>query len=503
LTNCINAIASRVEPLAQGNGGNINIRAGELSLNNFGTLSTSTFSRGNAGNIAIQVDDAITLSCTSSITNIIGSGGIGKGGNINVQARSLTLTDGSSIQANLSGGIGNGGTIRINTSDFVKIFGLNSQGFSSGLTSDSQRGANGSAGDIFINTRAFHLTDGGLVRARTFNSGKAGNIIVNANTFEAINSGQIIVRTSGGGTAGDIRLNVSDRILISNRDSNFPNIPGLESGLFASTTEGSTGDGGSIFINPKIAPGTVVIEDGGIVTVSSQGTGIGGQIQIKADNLTLNEGNINAETASTQGGNIALNVQDLLSLRNEAQISTTAGTDLAGGNGGNIDINARTIFAVPQENSDITANAFTGAGGRVTIDTQNIFGIDFRDRLTPLSDITASSERGAAGEVIINTSGVEPTRGLEKLTEERVNVEVAQGCQVGTAQGGRVSFYNVGRGGLPPSPDDLFDSPIQGEWLSLESEEDTGAKPQTQRNVFKTQPNNSILTFSCSARAER
>src|SRR3712207_8808007 len=41
----------------------------------------------------------------------------------------------------------------------------------------------------------------------------------------------------------------------------------------------------------------------------------------------------------------------------------------AGGDGGNININADFVVAVPKEDSDITANAFNGRGGNINITT--------------------------------------------------------------------------------------------------------------------------------------
>jgi large exoprotein involved in heme utilization and adhesion len=75
-------------------------------------------------------------------------------------------------------------------------------------------------------------------------------------------------------------------------------------------------------------------------------------------------------------------VQDLLQLRRNSQISTNAGKAQAIGDGGNITINAPNGFIVakPQENSDITANAFTGSGGKVQINATGIFGIAPRSR---------------------------------------------------------------------------------------------------------------------------
>jgi filamentous hemagglutinin family protein len=525
----------------QGNSGKIDLQASSISLSDRAILQAINSQQGSAGDILLKASNRVSLNNSFLISNLgLGDGTdtTGNVGTIEIEAGEISLTNGAQLQAAVLSGAQarQTGQISIKANDSISLAGR-----TTGIITSVEPEAVGNSSNIFIWARSFSLTDGAFIFAETSGQGSAGNIQVNvrdnvnisgtitgtadgitriapsiisssvfstrrgkggtvninADSLSLDNLAVISTSTFGRGNAGNILIRVDDLIRLTNVSS-------VESRV----ARGGIGTGGDINIQPRSLNSAnrmkVILENGSRISVSNLGTGVGGQIGIEANNLTLNrESSIAAITSSNQGGNIDLNIQDLLSLRNGSQISATAGLAQAGGDGGNIDINARTIFAVPQENSDITANAFRGDGGRVTINTESIFGIDFRDRLTPLSDITASSERGVAGEVIINTSGVEPTRGLESLTEERVNVEVAQGCQVGTAQGGRVSFYNVGRAGLPPSPEDLIDSPIQGEWLSLESEEDTSIKPETQRNVFKTQANNSILTFSCSARVER
>ncbi|NER47892.1 MAG: S-layer family protein, partial [Symploca sp. SIO1A3] len=152
------------------------------------------------------------------------------------------------------------------------------------------------------------------------------------------------------------------------------------------------------------------------------------------------------------GGNINLWVGGLLLLHNNSQIATTAGIAGAGGDGGDIIINADFVVAVPGEDSDISANAFNGRGGNITITTQGIFGLQFRDRLTPLSDITASSEFGLDGEFQLNLlSPVDVTQGLSELPADTVTSELNQSCQAGGSQSAG-SFINTGRGGLPPDP---------------------------------------------------
>jgi large exoprotein involved in heme utilization and adhesion len=113
---------------------------------------------------------------------------------------------------------------------------------------------------------------------------------------------------------------------------------------------------------------------------------------------------------------MTLAVGDLLLMRNGSLISTEAGTALSGGNGGNIRINVDFVVAVPKEDSDIIANAYEGKGGNINITTQGIFGLEFREKLTPLSDITASSELGVDGEFQLDLlTNVDPSRGLAEL----------------------------------------------------------------------------------------
>jgi hypothetical protein len=147
-------------------------------------------------------------------------------------------------------------------------------------------------------------------------------------------------------------------------------------------------------------------------------------------------------------------------LRNGSKISTTAGTDQAGGDGGNINIDASFLVAVPRENSDITANAFFGNGGKIDINAQGILGIQFRQQQTPLSDITASSEFGVAGTVNINASQMETYQDIAELPEQIVAFFFSVACGKGSA----VEFFNIGRGGSLPTPYE----PLEAETLIVD-----------------------------------
>jgi large exoprotein involved in heme utilization and adhesion len=221
--------------------------------------------------------------------------------------------------------------------------------------------------------------------------------------------------------------------------------------LTASTS--GQGDAGNIIVRAD----TVEVTTGAQVNVSSVGIGDAGNLEVTSRDLLLdNRGVLRATTSSGEGGNITLRSQDLILMRRGSEISTTAGLAGAGGNGGNISIDTDFIVAVPEENSDISGNAFTGNGGNIQITAQGIFGIQFREQRTPESDITASSEFGVDGVVELNTPDVDPSRGLVNLPAELVDVTglIAQGCLGGGgAVGQSVSeFMITGRGGLPPKP---------------------------------------------------
>ncbi|MDF5714494.1 MAG: hypothetical protein PUP93_11530 [Rhizonema sp. NSF051] len=191
------------------------------------------------------------------------------------------------------------------------------------------------------------------------------------------------------------------------------------------------------------------------------GEGTAGNLTVNSRRVTLKDrGEITAATNAVDGGNITLNT-NLLLLRNGGNISATAGQTQGAGNGGNITINARVIAAVPQENSDISANAFQGRGGSVTINSDGLFGIVAAIRSTPLSDITASSELGINGTVQITTPEVDESLGLVTLPTITENTPrlVSSSCAAFADQGGS-KFTVTGRSGLPPSPDEFLTSDV-------------------------------------------
>jgi large exoprotein involved in heme utilization and adhesion len=300
----------------------------------------------------------------------------------------------------------------------------------------------GRAGNLAIAADRITLTDGALLKALTTGTGNAGDLTLSVRQLHVLNGSAISTATLGAGKGGGTTIHNAELIEVAGTSPNgeFP----------SSIRADSLGTGNSGRLD--ITADRVSTRQGGGISVSGAGTGNAGNIAINARSLFLDRGFITATSASGEGGNMTLRIADSLLLRQGSTISTTAGQARTGGNGGNINIQAGFIVAVPRENSDISANAFQGRGGNVTIDTKGLFGLQYRNHPTPLSDITASSEFGLNGNIDVNVQDPDPTRGLVELPIALVDpaAKIVARCSALTNQSN--SFVVTGRAGLPQDP---------------------------------------------------
>ncbi len=488
-----------------GPGGDVTITAPSLTIRNGGSVQSLTGGGGNAGRVTIAVVDSVVLDgitaagAISSLVSTVNPGATGNGNNLTVIARSLSLTNGAQVgTATFSNG--QSGNVVLQLSDRISLSGESATGRPSIVSAQSQ-GA-GAAGTVTVQTRQLSFLQGGQVSSTAFSTGAGGKITISALESAAFNGtsgdggrsglvtssvgtmanagsggtidittprlllssgAQFAASTSGSGQAGNITINARDLL----------SLDGNTTEIAASTTAGSSGQGGSIFIDPV----QVLLTNGARISVNSLGSGNGGSITLQGGNLSLDRSFITAETASGEGGNITLRVGNLFLLRNGSLVSATAGGT---GNGGNLNINSRFIVAPTAENSDITANAFQGRGGNILITTDGIFGLEFRPRLTPLNDITASSEFGLQGVVTIITPNVDPSKGVVSLPGNLVDAsqQIAQGCRPPGEAG---QFVATGRGGLPAMPGET----IAGEalWEDVRNSSTTAQTRGTPRDV--------------------
>jgi filamentous hemagglutinin family protein len=427
----------------RGNAGNLRIDTGNLIVSDGARVSSATFDEGAGGSLTVNASDSVRLIGTSAdgreVSGLFaGSENRGNAGNLRIDTENLIISGGAQVSSSTRGQ-GASGSLTVNASDSVRLIGTSADGrFASGFFASSEN--LGNAGNLRIDTGNLIVSDGAQVSSGTIGEGAGGSLTVNASN--------------------------SVRLIGTSADGQFP------SSLTATTR--ASGDAGDLTLKTR----QFIIEDGGQISSQSTATGIAGDITLQTNSLFLEgEGSsILADTASTDGGNISLQVNDRLLLRNGSQISTTAGTERAGGNGGNIDIDSQFILAVPSENSDITANAYEGRGGNVNVTAQGIFGIEFREKETNFSDITASSQFGVDGSVQIDNPNVDPSRRVVNLPNIPVEVEIVQACQPSESQ--QSEFVITGRGGLPPSAQEILSTDTTGiDWVTLNP--NTAAKPET------------------------
>ena len=553
---------SQIQAGTEGKGGDINIDATFLNLGEGAQINASTFGKGDAGKVTVKVRDASLIS--GDIFSTVGSGGIGKGGNIDINSVTLSLKDGAQLvtitrDASDTGlaGKGDAGSVNIKVSGIVDITGKRGTS-TSGIRSLVEKGTEGSGGNITVYAGSFNLREGAELAASTFGKGNAGNITITAiETISLrdgkggninINAENLLMRdgaslqtstraasdtqTAGKGNAGNMNIKVIGNIDIAGMKD------GSVTAISSFVDRGTEGNGGDINIDAgsfKLQDGAFLFAptlgqgDAGYIKItardfvkisgkndfaggclfvkSTSKTGTTGDIIISSPKITLDDGGtLNAESTSGNGGNISL-LSDLLLIRRGAQISTNAGTAQQGGDGGNIDINSKIIVAVPEENSDITANAFEGKGGNIDIDTQAIFGIEPASANVPeRNDITASSELGITGNINLNApdnSSIQNS--LTDLQQNPIdtNALIANSCIARSRQ--QESTFNItGAGGLPQRPghtaaSDYSTGEVQNLSDKIQSAEWKPGEPFLEpQGVYELPSGKLILSRECS-----
>lgn len=477
------------DTFAQGDGGGMTINANDILIlgNPDGngeatTLASGVFASGQGGDITITAERFIAQDWAKIAVDVLETGpDIGNGGDLILNVGELRLQSGAQVGTSTFGG-GDSGDLVLVATESVEITGTNtfSEGvFSSGLFSSAEPDSTGHAGNLSITTPQLIVVKGGKVAVNTLGEGDGGNItirtdelevadpivdfggaisglVANAvsgstgdggsidietNRLQVYNGGQITASTDGTGNAGTVTIR-ADEIDVSGQSSDGAFNSGIMSG--ASTNS----DAGSV----KLIGNQITIHNGGGVSVNSLNGGAAGNLTISTERLSLNDGTLQAKVTGGSEGDLNIAATDVILLRQNSQIVTSA-TGMA--TGGNITLTAPVIIGL--ENSDIIANAVFGSGGNINITTQGLLGLEFREQLTLDNDITASSEFGLSGTVAINEFNVQPDAGLIELPENLAdtNNQISQGC---TSEGNQ--FIITGRGGVPVAPTEIMSRDI-------------------------------------------
>ncbi|MFP4413023.1 filamentous hemagglutinin N-terminal domain-containing protein [Coleofasciculus sp.] len=386
-------------------GGNLTAPGGRVEL---GSVSSNSFvnlqstNRGlalNYENVQSFQDIHLSQAATIDVTDLgslpppIGTGVDIGSGDIQIQGRQVTLTDGS-LLASTTTGKESAGTIAVKASELIELIGTSADGQDSTSLSTGTVGP-GNAGNLNITTRRLIIRDGAGVTTSSFSTP--------------------FVITPTHGRSGNLTVNASESVEIIG-SSPTVGASGLGVGTF---TDGNAG-------NLQIITRELIIRDGATVTAASEGTGDAGNLAITTNNLRLRDGGeIRATSTQAGGGNIDITAEDIR-LRDGSLISTSVFESVGGG--GNIAIDSDVFIAL--EDSDILANAFDGRGGNIEI-ISPVF----------LADFFSSGQATAVGR---NPGSFEPFRG-----NDRVDISV-EALGSGTIGNIFISSLNLNQDSLSP-----------------------------------------------------
>lgn len=480
-------ITSHTQAGSSGRGGDIRIRAGAVTVEEGAFFNVDTFGSGDGGSLNADVAGAVVFDGLSSgMANNVNEGSSGTGGGITLNAKSLALRNGATLQANTYGN-GNAGQITATVTDELLITGANSNAQCAVATTAVANG-----GNLQLTAGTMTFSDSALINTTTLGAGNAGNITLVAHEGITIAGAQVdcavdVLATSGQGgnvtvTAPNLTMSSGGRIGASTYGNGNAGSIAVDVGNLSMTDlytsidcqvgPESTGDGGNI----AVTTGALDMRQEALITTTSFSAGAGGTIDIQASKVKVaskaqitatgyssgqagnigvtasqvelkDGGRLHANTGGGQGNIRVMANQDLI-LRNASSITTNATGTATGGN-----ITLETGNLVALENSDISANAQAAAGGQVVIEARGVFGTAYREEATGESDITATSELGAqfSGTVEIRTPETDPGAALMALPDGLINTDrLVPQTRCPYVDGS--SYTQTGKTGMPPSP---------------------------------------------------
>ena len=469
-------------------GGDINFEAGVATARG-GNIFLGGLSQ--AGTVNINENDSlnfpegiITLANITLDNNaIIDVSGTG-GGNINIDARNLTLTAGEFGSSLIRGGI-----------------------TANSISNEAQ------AGDININVAENISLDDSSIANLVFPEGigNSGNIIISTGSLELINGGQVNTSTLGTGNAGAIEVTATGDITAEGESSQ-----GFTSDIVSQVNPDAEGDSGGI----SISTNNLNLTGGSVVDASTFGTGNAGAVGVTATgNITaegenslgfpsgINSGvNSNAEGDS---GGVNISTNNLNLTGGGVVDASTSGR----GNAGAIEVTATGDITAEGESligsasgiaSQVSSDAEGDSGG-ITISTNNLNltngGRVAADTLgtgnAGAVGVTATGDITAEGESLIGSaSGISSGVALNAegdsggVTISTNNLNLTNGGQVDASTRGRGNAGAVGvtaTGDITAEGEDLqgFASGISS-GVALNAEGDSGGVTISTTNLNLT-----------------
>jgi filamentous hemagglutinin family protein len=437
-------------------GGSISVQTEQMTLSDAGQIFTDTEGSGNAGNVDVHVSGNLEVtgmnSKISADTESSGPGGI-----VNVHANTINLDDDGNISAGTDGA-GNSGEVQVQA-------GWMSMGPDSRLSSISNGGGN--SGQISLTlTGDLTMTGNSAIVANTYSPGNGGDVTVNAAQIRMSNNALISTNTASSTGAGG-NIDIRARVLAINSGS-YANPAGitaqsingsaptanagtilvdvgslsLNSGAVISTSSiFSSGNGGTV----RVLCGVGELTEQSSINATSSFTDAGSVVVDAAQSLRLYTGSTLNTSAAYNGGDISVQVGQLIYLR-DSSILAYAGVGSTPSNP--VDVNGGNIFIDPEfvllDGSLISANDLSplGMDGNIVNLTAYFFNSDSELHATGTIETTPPDLNLGQSLVVLPANLVDAQKRLRESCARSINHEFS-------------TLTVVGRGGTETNPDEL------------------------------------------------
>jgi len=344
-------VSCGIENSVAGPASNVLINASTLDILNGSLIDNITNGDGNGGNIVVSAGD-LTIDGKGAMTGIMGGAesGLGNGADIDINVLNrLELLNGGQIASNTRDK-GEAGKVTIETAELFIHGGGYEQSQFTGIFSDSRLASgNGGVIDLRIKERVEILNSGQISAGSFDGAGDGGSVTVTASELvingeeQNLQTGILARSINSSGNGGDVKVFVIDRLELLN--------------------------GGQISSDVGLGPG-----DAGNVTVEASELLIDGQSSsIVFEELEFEfSGAASGIFSTTQGsfsgdisgnsGNVRVMVTDHLDMNHGGQISTSS--NLNGGDAGSVTVETSEL-TIRGQNAGIFSQAIWGALGQV------------------------------------------------------------------------------------------------------------------------------------------
>lgn len=366
-----------------------------------------------------------------------------EGGSIDLDGLGLVhLLGGSRLSAQSGGEANQGGNININASAvrFEEAQGAEAE---SGIAIYSRN--NASAGRITIETGLLDILNGAGIFAQSLGDGAAGDVIVRASdsivldsldnsseTVQGIFSGagrnfadlgaevgtgggglidvrgrNITVRneaeirgaTFGSGRGADVVVIASENLLVDGSGLNG-RLRRSFTGIQSRADTGSSGDAGNL----EVAADTITLVNAGNLSISTFGSGNGGNLIVRARRLDIDGARNPAnpfygifarasDTSTGNGGTIDVLVNEALTMTTQAQITSRTESS---GNAGTVRVRAGNISLADGSTIESQSTS-TGNAGTIIVTAGQVLS------MTSDSTLLTSAQSANGGQIFVNT----------------------------------------------------------------------------------------------------